>query len=69
MLCMLFMGGAVRIAPDQSGGEGVIVNIVALGVGLGGSIMADEMADQIGQGDTITVVTNGPNYHFVPSNP
>ncbi len=46
-----------------------MAHIVVLGGGLGGSIMAYELADQIGKGDTITVVTKDPKYHFVPSNP
>jgi sulfide:quinone oxidoreductase len=46
-----------------------MAHIVVLGAGLGGSIMAYELADQIGKGDRITVVTKDPKYHFVPSNP
>ena len=46
-----------------------MAHIVILGAGLGGSIMAYELADQIGKGDRITVVTKDPTYHFVPSNP
>jgi sulfide:quinone oxidoreductase len=46
-----------------------MAHIVVLGAGLGGSIMAYELADQIGKGDKITVVTKDPKYHFVPSNP
>ena len=46
-----------------------MAHIVVLGAGLGGSIMAYELADQIRPGDTITVVTKDPKYHFVPSNP
>ncbi len=46
-----------------------MAHIVVLGAGLGGSIMAYELAEQIGKGDRITVVTKDPTYHFVPSNP
>lgn len=46
-----------------------MAHIVILGAGLGGSIMAYELADQIRKEDRITVVTKDPLYHFVPSNP
>lgn len=46
-----------------------MAHIVILGAGLGGSIMAYEMAEQIRKEDRITVVTKDPVYHFVPSNP
>ncbi len=46
-----------------------MAHIIILGAGLGGSIMAYELADQIGKDDKITVVTKDPKYHFVPSNP
>jgi sulfide:quinone oxidoreductase len=46
-----------------------MAHIVVLGAGLGGSIMAYELAEQIGKEDRITVVTKDPKYHFVPSNP
>ena len=46
-----------------------MAHIVVLGAGLGGSIMAYELKDQIRKEDTITVVTKDPKYHFVPSNP
>ncbi|MDA3888480.1 MAG: FAD/NAD(P)-binding oxidoreductase [Allgaiera sp.] len=46
-----------------------MAHIVVLGAGLGGSIMAYELKDQIRSEDTITVVTKDPVYHFVPSNP
>ena len=39
------------------------------GPGLGGSIMAYELREQLRAEDTITVVTKDPKYHFVPSNP
>ncbi|MGP8122479.1 MAG: NAD(P)/FAD-dependent oxidoreductase [Xanthobacteraceae bacterium] len=46
-----------------------MTDIVILGAGLGGVIMAYEMKDQMRKGDTLTVVTKDPIYHFVPSNP
>ena len=46
-----------------------MAHIVVLGAGLGGSIMAYELKDQIRSEDTITVITKDPTYHFVPSNP
>ena len=46
-----------------------MAHIVVLGAGLGGSIMAYELADQIRAEDRITVITKDPVYHFVPSNP
>ena len=46
-----------------------MAHIVVLGAGLGGSIMAYELRDQLRTEDRITVVTKEPKYHFVPSNP
>lgn len=46
-----------------------MAHVVVLGAGLGGTIMAYEMKDQLRPGDTLTVVTKEPKYHFVPSNP
>jgi len=46
-----------------------MAHVVVLGAGLGGSIMAYEMKDQLRPEDTLTVVTKDPVYHFVPSNP
>ncbi len=46
-----------------------MADIVILGAGLGGMPMAYEMQDQLGKGDTLTVVSNSPNFQFVPSNP
>jgi sulfide:quinone oxidoreductase len=44
-------------------------HVVVLGAGLGGSIMAYELKDQLRAEDTLTVITRDPKYHFVPSNP
>ena len=46
-----------------------MAHIVVLGAGLGGTLMAYEMKDQLRPGDTLTVVTKDPKYHFLPSNP
>ncbi|MBL9057324.1 MAG: NAD(P)/FAD-dependent oxidoreductase [Rhodobacteraceae bacterium] len=46
-----------------------MAHVVVMGAGLGGSIMAYELRDQLRAEDTITVVTKEPTYHFVPSNP
>ncbi|MFZ1663138.1 MAG: FAD/NAD(P)-binding oxidoreductase [Paracoccaceae bacterium] len=46
-----------------------MAHIVVLGAGLGGVIMAYEMKDQIGVGDSVTVINKGTKYSFVPSNP
>jgi len=46
-----------------------MAHIIVLGAGLGGSIMAYELQEQIRKEDHITVVTKDPKYHFVPSNP
>ncbi len=46
-----------------------MAHVVVLGAGLGGSIMAYELRDQLQKEDRITVITKDPVYHFVPSNP
>ena len=46
-----------------------MAHVVVLGAGLGGMPMAYEMKDNLRAGDRVTVVGNGPNFHFVPSNP
>ncbi len=46
-----------------------MAHIVIVGAGLGGMPMAYEMQEQLRPGDRLTVVSNGPNFHFVPSNP
>jgi sulfide:quinone oxidoreductase len=46
-----------------------MAEIVIMGAGLGGVIMAYEMKDQMRPEDKLTVVTKDPIYHFVPSNP
>jgi sulfide:quinone oxidoreductase len=46
-----------------------MAHVVVLGAGLSGTLMAYELKDQLRPGDTLTVVTKDPRYHFVPSNP
>jgi sulfide:quinone oxidoreductase len=46
-----------------------MAHVVILGAGLGGMPMAYEMKQALRKGDRLTVVGNGPNFHFVPSNP
>lgn len=46
-----------------------MAHIVIMGAGIGGMPMAYEMAELARKGDRITVVSNTPNFHFVPSNP
>ena len=46
-----------------------MAHIVVLGAGLGGMPMAYEMRELAHKGDRVTVVSNNPRFHFVPSNP
>lgn len=46
-----------------------MAHIVIIGAGLGGMPMAYEMQDLARPGDQVTVVSNSPTFHFVPSNP
>jgi sulfide:quinone oxidoreductase len=46
-----------------------MADVVILGAGLGGVIMAYELLDQLGRNDRLTVITKGKSYSFVPSNP
>lgn len=43
--------------------------IVVLGAGLSGTLMAFEMAPKMRRQDRLTVIGQGDRYHFVPSNP
>ncbi len=43
--------------------------IVVLGAGLSGTLMAFEMAPKMRREDRLTVIGQGDRYHFVPSNP
>lgn len=44
-------------------------HIVILGAGIGGMPMAFEMRECARPADKITVISNNPKFHFVPSNP
>ncbi len=46
-----------------------MADVVVLGAGLGGTLMAYEMVPELGPSDRLTVIGQGPGYHFVPSNP
>ncbi|MCP5266974.1 MAG: NAD(P)/FAD-dependent oxidoreductase [Burkholderiaceae bacterium] len=46
-----------------------MAHIVIMGAGIGGLPMAFEMKGLARPGDRITVVSNTPRFHFVPSNP
>jgi sulfide:quinone oxidoreductase len=46
-----------------------MAHIVILGAGIGGMPMAYELREQLNSGDRITVVSDYPYFHFVPSNP
>jgi len=46
-----------------------MAHIVILAAGIGGLPMAYEMRDLARAGDRITVVSDSPRFHFVPSNP
>jgi sulfide:quinone oxidoreductase len=44
-------------------------DVVVLGAGLSGTIMAYELVPQLRSEDRLMVIGQGPRYHFVPSNP
>jgi sulfide:quinone oxidoreductase len=46
-----------------------MAEIVALGAGLGGTLMAFELGDQLRPGDRVTLIGQSESYQFVPSNP
>jgi choline dehydrogenase-like flavoprotein len=46
-----------------------MADVVVLGAGLGGTLMAYELVPQLRAGDTVTLISEGSRYHFVPSNP
>ncbi len=46
-----------------------MAEIVVLGAGLSGTLMAYELVPKLRRGDRLTVVGQGTKYHFVPSNP
>ncbi len=46
-----------------------MAHIVIMGAGIGGLPAAFELREALRKEDRITVVSNSPNFHFVPSNP
>lgn len=46
-----------------------MAHIVVIGAGIGGMPMAYQLKEMLRKEDRMTVVGNGPNFHFVPSNP
>lgn len=46
-----------------------MAHVVVLGAGLGGTIMAYEMKSKLKDGDRLTLISDTPTFHFVPSNP
>ena len=46
-----------------------MAHIVIIGAGIGGLPMAYEMRENARPEDKVTVITNNPRFHFVPSNP
>ena len=46
-----------------------MAHVVVLGAGLGGTIMAYEVREELAKEHKVSVVTNGSSYSFVPSNP
>jgi sulfide:quinone oxidoreductase len=46
-----------------------MAHVVVLGAGLGGTIIAYELREKLGQGHQVSIISQGTKYHFVPSNP
>ncbi|GEO84297.1 MULTISPECIES: NAD(P)/FAD-dependent oxidoreductase [Alphaproteobacteria] len=46
-----------------------MAHIVILGAGLGGTIMAYELRDNLSPSDKVSIINKGSKYSFVPSNP
>jgi sulfide:quinone oxidoreductase len=46
-----------------------MAEIVVIGAGLGGTLMAYELLPQLRKDDRLSVISQGAVYHFVPSNP
>ncbi len=46
-----------------------MAHVVVLGAGLGGTIMAYELRDNLSQADRVSIINKGSKYSFVPSNP
>lgn len=43
--------------------------VVVLGAGLGGTLMAYELPDRLRPDDRLTLIGQDKAYHFIPSNP
>ena len=63
------MSRRLRCAVRGSDREVSLANIVVLGAGLSGTLMAYELAPHIGPEDTLTLIGEGVTFSFVPSNP
>jgi sulfide:quinone oxidoreductase len=46
-----------------------MAHVVIIGAGIGGMPMAYEVRELLRPEDTVTVISNSPTFHFVPSNP
>ena len=46
-----------------------MVHVVVIGAGIGGMPMAYELREALRSEDTVTVIGNGPDFQFTPSNP
>ena len=46
-----------------------MAEVVVIGAGLSGTLMAYELLPQLRKEDRLSVVSQGAVYHFVPSNP
>ncbi|MDE2199774.1 MAG: NAD(P)/FAD-dependent oxidoreductase [Rhodospirillales bacterium] len=46
-----------------------MAEIVVLGAGMGGTLAAFELTPHLGTGDRVTLIGDGPQFRFVPSNP
>ncbi|WP_315745229.1 MULTISPECIES: FAD/NAD(P)-binding oxidoreductase [unclassified Bradyrhizobium] len=46
-----------------------MAEVVVIGAGLSGTLMAYELLAHVRREDRLTVISEGPVYHFVPSNP
>jgi len=46
-----------------------MAEVVVLGAGLSGTLMAYELLPKLRKEDRLTVIGQGPRYHFVQSNP
>jgi len=46
-----------------------MADVVVLGAGLSGTLMAYELVPELRKEDRLTLIGQGPRYHFVPSNP